>query len=84
MSQSFYSQFSKTCNRQNSGLLLQVTSIKGFSHFVATSAPLPVASLTKLTVPVIDEYGCKTMRFGGKVVNQVDELQVVMSSPVAI
>ena len=26
------------------------TSIKGFSYFVATSAPLPVASFTKLTV----------------------------------
>ena len=31
-------------------LLLQVTSIKGFPHSVATSSPLPVASFTKLTV----------------------------------
>ena len=31
-------------------LLLQVTSINGFSYFVATSAPLPVASFTQLTV----------------------------------
>ena len=31
-------------------LLLQVTSMKGFSYFVATSAPFPGASFTKLTV----------------------------------
>ena len=61
----FYSQFTADCRNlatdiQNSKtklytvtLLLQVTSIKGFSHFVATSASpssLPVASFTKLTV----------------------------------
>ena len=43
-----YSQF-KTCNTSTT-LLLQVTSIKGFPHFVAASSPLPVESFTKLTV----------------------------------
>ena len=33
-------------------LLLQMTSMKGFSYFVATSAPFPVASFTKLTVNI--------------------------------
>ena len=37
----------------NSGFLL--TSMKGFSYFVATSAPFPVASFTKLTVQQIAE-----------------------------
>ena len=41
----------KLATEKTQDLLLQVTSIKGFSHFVATSAPLPVASFTKLTVP---------------------------------
>ena len=44
-----YSQLSKTCNRKNSELLLH-RYYQRIPHFVATSAPLPVASFTKLTV----------------------------------
>ena len=48
-------------------LLLQVTSIKGFPHSVATSSPLPVAGFTKLTVPDLWEVSLEPGKYPGKV-----------------